>query len=97
MGRLENGLVIRITDHGLGIPEAELGRLGSRFFRGSNAVSQEIGGTGLGLRITQSIIDAHSGEIQIRSKQGIGTTVTLRLETLSTVADAEKPGASVET
>ncbi|WP_158305618.1 sensor histidine kinase [Nocardioides sp. JS614] len=96
MARQANWLTIEISDHGLGIPEDEIGRIGSRFFRGSNAISQAIGGTGLGLRITQSIIDAHDGEIQIRSRQGAGTTVTVRLRALSTATDAEPPAASAE-
>lgn len=95
--RHEDWLTIRITDHGLGIPEGEIEKLGSRFFRGSNAISHQIGGTGLGLRITQSIIDAHGGEIQIRSKQGIGTTVTIGLGVVSASTAAATEADSTAT
>ena len=70
---------VRVTDHGIGIPAAEIDRLGTRFFRASNAVTNEIAGTGLGLRITQTIIDRHSGEVVIESEEGEGTSVIVRL------------------
>ncbi|MGA8257157.1 MAG: HAMP domain-containing sensor histidine kinase [Nocardioides sp.] len=70
---------IRITDHGIGIPSGELDRLGTRFFRASNAMSNEIAGTGLGLRIVQTIIDTHAGDVVLESTEGAGTTVLIRL------------------
>lgn len=70
---------IAIADHGIGIPKTELDRLGTRFFRASNAVTNEIAGTGLGLRIVQTIVDKHAGDVMIESTEGTGTTVRLRL------------------
>ena len=70
---------VTIADHGIGIPAAEIDRLGTRFFRASNAVHNEIAGTGLGLRIMQTIIDNHGGDVVIDSVEGEGTTVTVRL------------------
>ncbi|HEY0952512.1 sensor histidine kinase [Nocardioides sp.] len=70
---------VGVTDHGIGIPAAEIDRLGTRFFRASNAVTNEIAGTGLGLRITQTIVDRHSGDLVIESREGEGTTVAVRL------------------
>ena len=70
---------VTIADHGIGIPAAEIDRLGTRFFRASNAVFNEIAGTGLGLRIMQTIIDKHDGDVVIDSVEGEGTTVTVRL------------------
>ena len=70
---------VTIADHGIGIPSAELDRLGTRFFRATNAVTNEIAGTGLGLRIVQTIIDKHAGDVMIESVEGKGTTVVLRL------------------
>ncbi|HEU5037147.1 MAG TPA: ATP-binding protein [Nocardioides sp.] len=68
-----------IADHGIGIPAAEIDRLGTRFFRASNAVHNEIAGTGLGLRIMQTIIDNHGGDVVVDSVEGQGTTVAVRL------------------
>ena len=70
---------VTVADHGIGIPAAEIDRLGTRFFRASNAVFNEIAGTGLGLRITQTIIDKHEGDVVIESAEGGGTTVQVRL------------------
>ncbi|MFC4783763.1 sensor histidine kinase [Nocardioides sp. MAHUQ-72] len=70
---------VRVSDRGIGIPAAELDRLGSRFFRASNAVVNEIAGTGLGIRIVQTIVEKHGGEVVIDSQEGRGTTVVLRL------------------
>lgn len=70
---------IAVQDHGIGIPRVELDRLGTRFFRASNAVTNEIAGTGLGLRIVQTIIDKHAGDVMIESTEGQGTTVFIRL------------------
>ena len=61
-----------VRDHGIGIPAAELDRLGTRFFRASNAVTNEIAGTGLGVRIVQTIVDKHGGHVVIDSGGGRG-------------------------
>jgi hypothetical protein len=58
---------------------AELEQLGSRFYRASNAVRLGITGTGLGLRIVQSILENHHGSLDLRSEQGVGTTIRIRL------------------
>ena len=71
--------VVTVLDRGIGIPTAELERLGSRFFRASNAVTNEIAGTGLGLRIVQTIVDKHGGDVRIESEEGRGTRVVVRL------------------
>lgn len=85
-GRVEVGIThelgrvtIAVTDHGIGIPAAEVDRLGTRFFRASNAVTNEIAGTGLGIRIVQTIIDKHAGDVRIESREREGTTVSVRL------------------
>ncbi|MDN4174303.1 ATP-binding protein [Nocardioides sp. SOB77] len=83
---------VAVRDHGIGIPEAELDRLGTRFFRASNAVRDEIAGTGLGVRIVQTIIDKHSGQVRFDSAEGTGTTVTVTLP-LQGDPRAPSPGA----
>lgn len=75
MGRV----TVTVTDHGIGIPQAEVERLGTRFFRASNAVTNEIAGTGLGIRIVQTIVDKHAGDVRIESQERVGTTVSIRL------------------
>jgi two-component system phosphate regulon sensor histidine kinase PhoR len=77
--RDEEAAVVSVRDTGIGIPERDKKTLFTRFFRASNAVEQAIPGTGLGLTIVRTIISNHSGEIELQSQEGQGTTVTLRI------------------
>ena len=70
---------IEISDTGAGIPPEALPRVFDRFFRVDESRSQASGGTGLGLAIVQSIMQLHGGNVEIASKVGQGTQVTLRL------------------
>ena len=68
------GLRVRISDQGLGIPSAELSQVFGRFFRASNAIREEVPGTGVGLYIAKAIIDKAGGRITVDSELGAGTT-----------------------
>jgi two-component system sensor histidine kinase SenX3 len=70
---------LRVTDTGVGIPSADLGRIFERFYRVDPARSRDTGGTGLGLAIVRHVADAHGGEVKVRSVLGAGTTFTVRL------------------
>lgn len=72
-------LHIEVSDTGIGIPAEALPRVFDRFFRVDPSRSQMLGGTGLGLAIVQSIASLHGGSVQIASKTGEGTRVTLSL------------------
>ncbi len=71
--RVDTGLEISITDTGIGIPSEDIPMLFNRFFRGTNAIEEEIQGTGIGLFIVQSILEKHKGTIKVHSKLGQGT------------------------
>jgi signal transduction histidine kinase len=78
--RPEDGLVeVSISDTGIGIPEEELGRLFTHFFRGEHQVVRRQKGTGLGLSIAQSIVEAHGGDIWAESQVGKGSTFRFTL------------------
>jgi hypothetical protein len=70
-------VVIQVQDEGLGIPESELGNIFEPFYRADNVES--IGGTGLGLSIVKEIIDLHHGSVACASREGYGTTFTIRI------------------
>jgi two-component system heavy metal sensor histidine kinase CusS len=70
---------IEVSDNGAGIPADALPRVFDRFFRVDESRSQASGGTGLGLAIVQSIMLLHGGNVEIASKVGQGTQVTLRV------------------
>jgi len=77
---IEDGqAVLRVRDQGRGIAPEHLPRLGERFYRVDPARSQAEGGVGLGLSICRSIIEAHGGTIEFKSRVGVGTIVIVRL------------------
>lgn len=71
--------VVRITDHGDGIPESERSKIFRRFYRLDKSRSQDIPGSGLGLAITKHLILQHGGSIDVESEPGSGATFIVRL------------------
>lgn len=70
---------ITVRDHGIGIPRRDLERVFERFYRVDRARSRETGGTGLGLAIVRHVANNHAGEVHVDSREGEGSTFTLRL------------------
>lgn len=71
-------VVIEVADHGIGIPARDLPHVFERYFRGSN-VTERVGGTGIGLAGVYQIATQHGGEATVESREGQGTTFTIRL------------------
>ena len=77
----ENGCVVcEVSDSGIGIPEADKGRLFDKFVRAKNAVDAYAYGTGLGLFIVKKIVEAHKGgKVTFTSEQNRGTTFKISI------------------
>ena len=80
---------IAVADTGAGIPEDQIPHLFDRYYRADRPGSE--GGTGLGLAIARELVRAQKGEIQVDSRQGVGTTfrILLRLHQPLPVQRAE--------
>jgi two-component system sensor histidine kinase SenX3 len=70
---------ISIRDYGIGIPSRDLERIFERFYRVDRARARDTGGTGLGLAIVRHVATNHRGEVRVASREGEGSTFTLRL------------------
>ena len=70
---------VKVQDSGIGIPEEDQGQIFERFYRVDKSHSREIGGTGLGLAITRQAVLMHHGAIRVYSREGEGTTFTVRI------------------
>jgi two-component system OmpR family sensor kinase len=70
-------VVVEVADTGPGIPEEELPRVWEELYRGQGA--RGVPGSGLGLALTRTILERHGGQVQLRSRAGQGTVVTMRL------------------
>lgn len=87
--------VVRVVvrDTGIGIPPEALPQLFSPFYRVDKARSRELGGAGLGLAIVQWIVDAHGGQIEVESQEGVGSVFTVSLPLLTGPSDGATPSS----
>ncbi len=76
---IEGDHVFSIQDQGIGIPKAEQPQVFDGFYRASNAVKQAATGTGMGLYASRHAIEQHAGKLWLKSEEGKGTTIYIRL------------------
>lgn len=74
----KNGIKLEVTDYGIGVPESEIPYMFERFYRVDSARHRTTGGSGLGLSIAKKIIDMHEGTVEVFSKPGNGTTISIQ-------------------
>lgn len=72
-----NRVGVEVIDHGVGIPENEISRVGERFFRAST--THDVAGTGLGVDIVKRVVALHGGQLDIWSQVGEGTMFSIWL------------------
>jgi two-component system, sensor histidine kinase len=70
---------LSISDPGIGIPGEEQSRLFQRFFRAANATTRNYSGLGIGLFISNEIVQRHGGRFEVQSQVGAGSTFTFYL------------------
>lgn len=74
----DNQVYINVSDNGLGIPEEHQDRIFERFYRVDKSRSKETGGTGLGLSIVKHIAELYNGDVELNSKENLGTKITIK-------------------
>ena len=93
-----NSALLWVKDTGIGIKEAELGRIGSPFFQAIDSYDRPYEGTGLGLSVVRGLVGLHGGTIRVESGPGAGTCVTIKMPLDCRIAAAESGGsATIET
>jgi signal transduction histidine kinase len=75
----EQQACVAVTDQGIGIPRAALTHLFEMFYRASNAQDENIKGMGVGLSVSQHIVELHGGSLTATSSEGQGSTFTAHL------------------
>lgn len=91
----ENMVETTVQDFGIGIPANVVDNLFTKFYR-SHRSKQIVSGTGLGLYLCKAIVEAHGGNIWVRSTEGAGTTFGFTIPTYESVADQLKSGKTDE-
>jgi signal transduction histidine kinase len=89
VGRDCRCVVVKVRDRGIGIPQAELHKIGRRFFRASNTTAGT--GTGLGLYTSRKLLAYHDGTLQLLANEDRGITAIVRLPLSEGMADRRMP------
>jgi two-component system phosphate regulon sensor histidine kinase PhoR len=89
----DDGVFVQIVDTGIGIPDQDLERLFTRFFRASNAAAAALPGTGLGLAIVREIVHRHGGAVDVETDVDSGTTFMVWLPRQSHRVASDQTGS----
>jgi signal transduction histidine kinase len=72
-------VLVEVRDRGIGIPWREQRKIFRKFYRANDVLTRDVEGSGIGLTLARSIVQAHRGDITVRSKVGEGSTFTVWL------------------
>lgn len=84
---LESGLILQVVDTGIGIAVNDIPKALGRFQQVDSDLNRKYEGTGLGLPLAKSLVEQHGGVLDLQSRPGVGTTVTVRLPAERVVTD----------
>lgn len=90
-------VVTYVADQGIGIPKDELSQVFERFYRVDSGLRRSTAGSGLGLFLAKAIVDAHNGQIWVRSEVGKGTTFFVALPVSGDASEDAVPAKAVVT
>jgi PAS domain S-box-containing protein len=93
--RADDHVEVAVSDQGQGIPPELTERVFERFYRIDNSLSRGTGGTGLGLSICRGLVEAHGGQIHIRTTSSQGTTIAFTLPVMAERTSASETGEEV--
>jgi signal transduction histidine kinase len=82
------GVEIAVADRGPGIPADEIAHIFDPFFRGRQAIQDQVHGTGLGLNLVKRIVEAHGGSLRVESSPGQGAKFVVRLPAAPSLSQA---------
>jgi two-component system cell cycle sensor histidine kinase PleC len=85
------GIVISVSDTGFGIPDEHIAWVFEAFRQVDSTSGRKFGGTGLGLAISRDLVEAHGGQLNLKSKVGKGSTFTLAIPRYQTDAIPKQP------
>ncbi|WP_425446061.1 PAS domain-containing sensor histidine kinase [Dethiothermospora halolimnae] len=74
-----DNVVISVRDTGIGIPKGKINGIFERFKQVNSNISRENEGSGIGLSLVQTLVEAHKGKISVESEEGVGTEFTIEL------------------
>jgi two-component system cell cycle sensor histidine kinase PleC len=77
--KVNGDVMVTIADTGIGIPRSALGKIGQPFEQVQSQYAKSKGGSGLGLAISRSLTALHDGRMKIRSREGIGTVISVSI------------------
>ncbi|MFT5181187.1 MAG: signal transduction histidine kinase [Alphaproteobacteria bacterium] len=75
----DSGCVIQVVDTGIGIAVVDIPKALGRFQQVDSDLNRKYQGTGLGLPLAKALVEQHGGSLDLQSRIGVGTTVTVRL------------------
>ena len=84
-------IITKVSDHGIGIPPKSLGKLFNKYYRVASGLTSDSAGTGIGLFICKTIVEAHHGTISVSSKVGQGSTFSFELPAFDSARAAQLP------